>query len=246
MPTESTTQSGPGSAGPRRPGWRSRRAGWAALALPFVAIIGLTESASASPPTRASSTATTTAGPPLPPAPPGASCVIETQEVERPAGADGSYRVQFRANCASLPAGVQVGAEFLTDRGYGTPVRSTEDSWLPVGQLTTPWHSNTYVFYDSWRVAAVPEYRADPGGSGSACTARIDGKNVPLGYDEHRVIANCAVIASAVQVRGVADFTAQADKETAWFTTTGQDVASDYQTRSVPAMPTARLEYQLR
>lgn len=116
--------------------------------------------------------------------------------------------------------------------------------------VTSEWSSQTGVWYEawtnrSWRSHRV-EFRADPSGAGSDCSAWIvTTKERTLGYDEHAVRARCWSIAPAVKVRGGADYTAQSDVHTEWFTQRGVEFQSTGQTRTVPAMPVAFVEYAL-
>ena len=116
--------------------------------------------------------------------------------------------------------------------------------------VTSDWSSQTGVWHQAWtnwpwRSHRV-EFRADPSGAGSDCSAWIvTTKERTLGYDEHAVRARCWSIAPAVKVRGGADYTAQTDVHTDWFTQRGIEFQSKGQTRTVPAMPVAFLEYAL-
>jgi hypothetical protein len=116
--------------------------------------------------------------------------------------------------------------------------------------VTSGWSSQTGVWHEAWtnrmwRSHRV-EFRADPSGAGSDCSAWIvTTKERTFGYDEHAVRARCWKVAPAVKVRGGADYTAQTDVHTEWFTQTGVEFQSKGQTRTVPAMPVAFLEYTL-
>lgn len=116
--------------------------------------------------------------------------------------------------------------------------------------VTSAWSSQTGVqhkAYTNWPLRGHRvEFRADPTGTGSDCSASIvTTKERTFGYDEHAVRARCWSIAPAVKVRGGADYTAQTDVHTEWFTKPGVEFQSPGQTRTVPAMPVAFLEYGL-
>jgi len=137
--------------------------------------------------------------------------------------------------CWAIDPGVQV--RVVLDREGEVDVAST-------------WLSETGVFHTVTAMGTIRghrvEFRADPSGAGSACSAWIvKTKDRTAAYDEHAVRATCSTIAGAVKVRGGADYTAQSDTHTAWFTAPGVEHQSPGQTRTVPAMPVAFLEYGL-
>ncbi len=163
-------------------------------------------------------------------APAGAVC---EQEERRNDGA-GSFD-EFSLRCSAMPIGVQVRAVAVR-----TGWEDTVTEW---SAQTDTWFTLKVNGQSHFRV----DFRANPAGVGSDCKAEIV-KTIdrPFEYDQHAVRASCTVIAPAVQVRGKAAFTGQTDVHTEWFTTTGTNYQSPGQTRTVPAMPYASVEYELR
>jgi len=177
---------------------------------------------------------------------------------QAPASADGPDDVVALGEMVRpAPVGTQCYDRVLPDGvGFtcwaidpGVQVRVYLDLELAL-DVASPWTSETGVFHTVTVGSTVRDYRvefrADPEGVGSSCSAWIvNTKDRSVGYDEHAVRATCSTIARAVKVRGGADYTAQSDTHTPWFTAPGVEHQSPGQTRTVPAMPVAFVEYGL-
>lgn len=185
-----------------------------------------------------------------------ASAADEQVTTVVPAGTECTLEVRFsdegkesrRVVCTALPAGVNAGVTFLTGgRGEASDSVYPDYVWtgenVENGPAISEW---TEYMASQWFPHGSVTFRADPAGVGSNCRAYINKEHVPLWYDRHQVILHCWEINPYVQVRGVADFEWQGDKETAWTTTILQDVKSEFQTRSHSTMPVSRVEYSLR